>query len=94
MEDLEKNIPGYKKKGIIFSYPYGEYNQEVIQILKESGYIGAVANYEGNIRPGIDLYQIPRFPLSADTDWRVISRKSQSFWFKDLLKDIRDWISY
>jgi GT2 family glycosyltransferase/peptidoglycan/xylan/chitin deacetylase (PgdA/CDA1 family) len=94
MEDLQKNIPGYEKdKEIVFSYPYGEYDQEIIKILKESGYIGAVANYEGNIRPGIDLYQIPRFSLSAEIDWRKVCRKSRSFWFKELLKDIRDWIS-
>ena len=90
LEDLKNNLSDYINKDIIFSYPYGAYNQDVIQIVKEAGYIGAVANYQGNIRPKTDPWQIPRFSVYSNSDWKSISRQSHSLFFKELIKDIRD----
>lgn len=91
LEDLENNLSDYVSEDIIFSYPYGAYDVDVIQIVKEAGYIGAVANYEGNVRPKTDPWQIPRFSVYSDSDWESISRRSRSLWDRELIKDIRDW---
>lgn len=91
LEDLESNLSDYVSGDIIFSYPYGAYDVDVIQIVKEAGYIGAVANYEGNLRPKTDPWQIPRFSVYSNSDWESISRRSRSLWDRELIKDVRDW---
>ena len=92
LEDLENNLSDYVSEDIIFSYPYGAYDVDVIQIVKEAGYIGAVANYQGNVRPKTDPWQIPRFSVYSDSDWGSISRQSRSLWAIELIKDIRDML--
>jgi GT2 family glycosyltransferase/peptidoglycan/xylan/chitin deacetylase (PgdA/CDA1 family) len=90
MADLKSRFPDYTSKGIIFSYPYGEVNQEIADIVKEAGYLGAVANFPRNIRPGTDLFQVPRFSVSPGFSADDILRQSQSLWLLELMKDIRD----
>lgn len=43
-----------------FCYPYGEYDERVIQALRESGYVSAVTTRPGRWRPGGDILRIPR----------------------------------
>jgi peptidoglycan/xylan/chitin deacetylase (PgdA/CDA1 family) len=93
LEDLNSNLSSDLRNGVIFSYPYGAYDQETIEMVKEAGYIGAVANYQGNIRPKTDPWQMPRYTVYSDSDWRSISRQSRAMWFKELIKDVRDWIT-
>ena len=90
-EDLNSNLLNIEEDQLIFSYPYGGYNQDIIELVKQAGFIGATANDQGNIRPTTDPYQIPRFTVFDDSDWKRISSQSRSMWAKDLLKDIRDW---
>lgn len=49
----------------IFSYPYGEFDSLMVNVLKENGYTGAAAQYSGVLYPGADLYTIPRFPMGG-----------------------------
>ena len=58
--------------------------------MKNAGYVGAVANFKGNIRPATDPYQIPRFTIFAESDWDSISKESRSMCSKELIKDLRD----
>ena len=44
-------------------YPFGEYSQDVIDLVKSLGYYG-VAQTPGPLSEQVDLMQIPRFPMS------------------------------
>lgn len=47
----------------LFSYPFGEYNQEVADLLKELDYIG-VTQTSGVVNAQSDLREVPRFPMA------------------------------
>ena len=50
----------------IFAYPNGQendYNREIIEILKREGFIAALTTVPGTIKPGFNLYSLPRFSL-------------------------------
>lgn len=49
---------------VVFSYPYGEFDNPMKDIVRQLGFIGAVAQNSGIIYSGSDLYQCPRFPMS------------------------------
>ncbi|UII25266.1 polysaccharide deacetylase family protein [Fulvivirga maritima] len=49
----------------VFAYPYGEYDQEMEDIIKEMGFIGAVAQNSGVMNSSSDFYAIPRFPMAS-----------------------------
>jgi len=48
----------------VFSYPYGEFDVEMKNIVKRAGFKAAAAQNSGVIYNGTDLYQCPRFPMS------------------------------
>ncbi len=48
----------------VFSYPYGEFDSEMKNIVKEAGFIAAAAQNSGVIYAGGDLFECPRFPMS------------------------------
>jgi peptidoglycan/xylan/chitin deacetylase (PgdA/CDA1 family) len=52
-------------KPSLYCYPYGEYNPDMQQILKERGYQAAAAQKSGVIYPGSDLFALPRFPMTS-----------------------------
>lgn len=49
----------------IFAYPYGEYSAEIIEILKNLGFIAAYAQQSGVIHSQHDPFTIPRFPMGG-----------------------------
>jgi GT2 family glycosyltransferase/peptidoglycan/xylan/chitin deacetylase (PgdA/CDA1 family) len=93
MVDLKANLSPHQDKAFVFSYPFGEYDLRTIEIVKESGFIGAVANFKGNIRPQTDPWQIPRFTVSGNSDWKSISLDSRMLWAKELAKDVFGWLT-
>lgn len=52
----------------IFCYPFYEYNNYSISILKEAGYKMAFAGYinDGYAKVGTDKFQIPRYTITSD----------------------------
>ena len=52
----------------IFCYPFYEYNNYSISVLKEAGYKMAFAGYidDGYAKVGTDKYQIPRYTITSD----------------------------
>nr|NIP49935.1 polysaccharide deacetylase family protein [Gammaproteobacteria bacterium]NIV70845.1 polysaccharide deacetylase family protein [Phycisphaerae bacterium]NIY20383.1 polysaccharide deacetylase family protein [Gammaproteobacteria bacterium] len=49
----------------LFAYPYGEYSPELIDLVKQAGFIAAFGQQSGVIASGSDLYSLPRFPMGA-----------------------------
>lgn len=49
---------------VIFSFPYGEFDTKMKDIVKEAGFIAAAAQNSGVIYSGGDLFECPRFPMS------------------------------
>lgn len=49
----------------VFAYPYGEYSPEIIDILKDLGFIAAYAQQSGVIHSQFDPFILPRFPMGG-----------------------------
>jgi peptidoglycan/xylan/chitin deacetylase (PgdA/CDA1 family) len=58
-----KEIIGQKIKH--FSYPNGNLTPEIVQVLKDTGFMSAVTVPPGFFRPGNDQYRIPRVMVGA-----------------------------
>lgn len=48
----------------LFAYPYGEYNREMMEVLRELGYMG-IAQHSGAMSHRSDAMVITRFPMAA-----------------------------
>lgn len=48
----------------VFSYPYGEFDTQMKNIVRNAGFVAAVGQNSGVIYPGTDLFMCPRFPMS------------------------------
>jgi peptidoglycan/xylan/chitin deacetylase (PgdA/CDA1 family) len=51
-------------KPVVFSYPYGEFDLKMKDIVKQAGFIAAAAQNSGVMYSGGDLFECPRFPMS------------------------------
>lgn len=51
-----------------FCYPNGSWNQQAVDILKETGYASAVTTDEGINDPGVDLFKLKRISISGKKD--------------------------
>lgn len=49
----------------LFAYPYGEYSQDVVEIVRSLGFIAAFAQQSGVIHPDHDRFILPRFPMGG-----------------------------
>jgi peptidoglycan/xylan/chitin deacetylase (PgdA/CDA1 family) len=49
----------------IFAYTYGEYSAEIIDLVKDLGFIAAYAQQSGVIHQQHDLFTLPRFPMGG-----------------------------
>jgi len=48
-----------------FAYPYGSYNNELIELLRETGHKVMYTVEEGSIRKGMDLAKLPRVNVAG-----------------------------
>lgn len=58
---IEKHLG---QKPIVFSYPYGEFDDKMKKIVQESGFKAAAAQLSGVLYNGTDLFMCPRFPMA------------------------------
>jgi peptidoglycan/xylan/chitin deacetylase (PgdA/CDA1 family) len=80
-EDMEKEIINSKKiiedrisKEVkFFSYPYGVYNKEVIEVVKKAGYEGALVNRKKIMK--ITQYTIPRVGIYGHNNFFIFKIK-------------------
>ncbi|MEF8984984.1 MAG: polysaccharide deacetylase family protein [Bacteroidales bacterium] len=63
-EQIFQRELGYKPD--FYCYPYGEYNPDIQNILRENGYQAGAAQKSGVIRTGSDVYALPRFPMNSN----------------------------
>lgn len=54
-----------KKPAKLFSYPYGEFDAELVQMIRDLGYL-AVGQQSGPAGPHSSPYAAPRFPLGGN----------------------------
>ena len=60
---------------ISFAYPYGNLNEDVKKIVKNSGYNFAVATDSGDISFSEDLFQIRRIGIFSTNNFFTFKRK-------------------
>lgn len=57
-----------------FCYPFYEYNDYAIEVLKEAGYRMAFIGGNRKVRPGMNPMLLPRYPIVSDMDASDIAR--------------------
>ena len=48
----------------VFAFPYGEFDDGMVEVIKEMGFIGAAAQNSGVMSMYSNLYALPRFPMT------------------------------
>lgn len=48
----------------LFAYPYGEYSEELVAMIADSGYVAAFGQHSGVAAAGADRMTLPRFALN------------------------------
>ena len=59
----------------IFCYPFGQYNDLDIQVLKDTGYKLAFTTKGGRVKKGASKYELPRVRISNDTSFESFKSK-------------------
>lgn len=67
IEDLEKSKEVLGGDATIFCYPFGQYNDNAIQCLKEAGYKLAFTTQGGRVYKGSSKYELPRVRIMKTT---------------------------
>ena len=78
-ESIEKNV---STKCLHFAYPNGDYNREVIKILKEQGFISATTTKYGINTKNTSLFELYRIGIN-NKDWiPTVAVKISGLWNK------------
>jgi len=77
------------KKIYMLSYPLGRHNEETKRIVKEAGYIGAVATNPGPKKPKDDIYALKRVRISMSSASMLVFRIETSGYYT-FIKEVRD----
>lgn len=64
IEDTKQSLD-YVDGGFVYCYPFGDVNDHAIEILKEAGVRLAFTTEYGKIKPGMNLYKLPRIRVSG-----------------------------
>jgi peptidoglycan/xylan/chitin deacetylase (PgdA/CDA1 family) len=49
----------------LFSYPYGDYDAELVEVVREAGFLAAVTVEAGLVAAGSDRFLLPRYEVTA-----------------------------
>ena len=63
LADLQKSVE-ICKNGAAFAYPYGDYTDSCVQIVKDAGFLCAVTTKYGRAYPGDNPLLLPRMRMS------------------------------
>ena len=65
-----------------FAFPYGDYNVETLNILRDEGFTCACGTKSGSVRPDTNWFELPRMHVQ---DWdRATFEKQLDRWFSSL----------
>lgn len=68
-EDIEKAQQLFEKhlqvSPTLFAYPYGEFSEPLMELVRELGFEAAFAQQSGVIHAGSELMTLPRFPMGG-----------------------------
>jgi peptidoglycan/xylan/chitin deacetylase (PgdA/CDA1 family) len=68
-KDLEKSEKIFKEhlgyEPELYAYPYGEYDANMKEVLKDKGYRAGLAQRSGVIHESSDRFNLPRFPMTS-----------------------------
>lgn len=86
VEDARKEIEDSKaaverllhKTARFFAYPFGNYNQPVIETVREAGFEGAVTVREGSVGSNANPYLLPRVSIDQSTTFAQFRGKLTS----------------
>jgi peptidoglycan/xylan/chitin deacetylase (PgdA/CDA1 family) len=62
-----------------FSYPYGEYNEAVAQIVKDSGYLAATTTQMGLVQSSMNPYMLKRIGFPGHSDHQIFIKQLQKY---------------
>ncbi len=51
----------------LFAYPYGSFSEETVELVCETGFMGAVTVKEGTVGPDTDVFRLPRNSVDSST---------------------------
>jgi peptidoglycan/xylan/chitin deacetylase (PgdA/CDA1 family)/GT2 family glycosyltransferase len=88
-DDLKKHVALPGDGEILFSYPYGRYNQGMIDFVREAGFTAAFTNLPGHPYPGMNRWRIPRFTVRSGMTWADVRSQSRALWLRELAREIR-----
>ena len=73
-EDLElsSNVLGNAN---IFCYPFGQYNNSLFKVLKDTGYKLAFTTQGGRVKKGVEKFELPRVRISAEISLNAFKNK-------------------
>lgn len=58
-----------------FSYPYGAYLAEHVEMARLAGFTSATTTNRGRVRTGMDFWQLPRISVVRSTNFLVLAQK-------------------
>ena len=70
-----------------FAYPYGEYDNRIIEAVADSGYSCAFTTRHLYASRKLDVFQIPRFEPLGSVNQLAEIYQGQGHWFYRLLND-------
>ncbi|NQU95888.1 MAG: polysaccharide deacetylase family protein [Candidatus Omnitrophica bacterium] len=73
----------------LFSYPLGRFSDKTKEIVKDAGYIGAVATSPGRPKPSDDIYALKRIRISMSSDNLAVFWIETSGYYT-FIKEVRD----
>ncbi len=76
MADLKQSVD-ILGNGDAFAYPFGDYTELCVEVVKGAGFVAAVTTNEGQTYPGDDPYLLNRVRINLGTDLEL---------FKDLIE--------
>ncbi len=69
---IEARLAG---EACFFAYPYGDYNQAVIDILRKNNFRAALTVKQGLVSPQSPFFELPRLAISFKTSLRQFKSK-------------------
>lgn len=70
MADLKRSQQAFKAQlgsaPRLFAYPYGEFDPQLVALVKSAGFVAAFGQQSGVVSADQDLYSLPRFPVGGD----------------------------